>query len=271
VDDLRVNGERVKPWLDIDSIEEKKPTIEVKETIKDISIPKSNISYNQQIKKQLLQHLRGNLSSHFRQKAESILPDQAINEIISIDHITKVHLKKILESDKKVKQIGDEIIDELEHVNDFIVGQVIDTRYQSDEFSYDQVKMVRIDDGSVQWYDTKKELPKKGSFVAVSLNKNWFNSYLIIEESDVIENVVPTTHVKYSNTETKTTKELSDISGVSSRDINSTLVSFGLMEKNGNDWYATQKGEKLGAIQREGQYGKFLMWPESILSEIKLN
>jgi hypothetical protein len=43
------------------------------------------------------------------------------------------------------------------------------------------------------------------------------------------------------------------------------------MEKNGNDWYATQKGEKLGAIQREGQYGKFLMWPESILSEIKLN
>lgn len=271
IDDLRVNGERVKPWQDIDIVEEKKNIIEVKESIKNISIPKSLLSYNQQIKQQLLQSLRVNMSSHFKQKAESILPDLAINEIVSIDHVTKAHLKKILDSDKKVKEIGDEIIEELEHVNNYIVGQVTDTRYQNDEFSYDQVKMVRIDDGSEKWYDTKKELPKKGSFVAVVLNKNWFNSYLIVEESNVIEMVTAKTYINYSNSDLKTTKALSEISGVTSRDINSTLVSFGLMEKKGNDWCATQKGEKLGAVQRDGEYGKFLVWPGTILSEIKLN
>lgn len=271
IDDLRVNGERVKPWLDIDIQEEKKIIIEVKESIKSISIPKSKLSYIQQIRKQLLQSLRVNMSSHFKQKAESILSDLAINEIVSINHVTKAHLKKILDSDKKVKQIGDEILEELEYVNNYIVGKVTDTRYQNDEFSYDQVKMVRIDDGTEKWYDTKKELPKKGSFVAVVLNKNWFNNYLIIEESDVIEKVVPKTNVNYSNSDLKTTKALSEISGVTSREINSTLVSFGLMEKKGNDWFATHKGEKLGAIQREGEYGKYLVWPESILLEIKLN
>lgn len=271
IDDLRVNGERVKPWQDIDVVEEKKNIIEVKDNVKNISILKSKLSYNQQIKKQLLQSLRVNLSSHFKQKAESILSDIAINEIVSIDHVTKAHLKKILDSDKKVKQIGDEIIEELEQVNYYIVGKVTDTRYQNDEFLYDQVKMVRIDDGSEKWYDTKKELPQNGAFVAVVLNKNWFNSYLIIEESDVIEKETYKSNNHYSNSDLKSTKALADISGVTSRDINSTLVSFGLMEKKGNDWYATQKGEKLGAVQREGEYGKFLVWPDNILSEIKLN
>jgi hypothetical protein len=270
IDDLRVNAERVKPWLDTDVLEDKKIIVEAKESVKAITFPKSKLSYNQQIRKQLLQALRVNLSPHFKQKAESILSDHAINELISIDFVTKAHLKKILDSDKKLKQIGDEILEVLEQVNNYIVGQVTDTRYQNDEFSYDQIKMLRIDDGTEKWYDTKKELPQKGAFVAVVLNKNWFNSYLIIEESDGIQNVVNKENFSFSNFELKTTKALSEISGFTSRDINSTLVSFGLMEKRGNDWYPTQKGEKLGAVQRDGEYGKYLVWPENILLEIKL-
>ena len=58
--------------------------------------------------------------------------------------------------------------------------------------------MARIDDGTEEWYDTKKELPKKGSFVAVILNKNWFNDYLIVEESEVTEIFVPNIDKNYS-------------------------------------------------------------------------
>ena len=270
IDDLRINGERVKPWLEIDNTEqevkvEKEPVQPKKES------HKSKLSYTQQIKRQLLQFLRNDMSSQFRQKSHSILPDKAIEEIIQIEHLTKAHLKKILSSDKKVKQIGNDILDAMAHVSDYVVGQVSDTRYQSDEFNYDQIKLARLDDGTIDWYDTKKELPKKGSYVAVRLNQNWFNSYLVLEESEIQEEFKPKEVKTYSNSSLKSTKDLSFITGLSSRDINSTLVSFGLMEKKGNDWYATSKGEKHGAVQREGQYGKFILWPEAILEEIQLN
>ena len=53
-------------------------------------------------------------------------------------------------------------------------------------------------------------------------------------------------------------------------DINSALVSLKLMYKKEQDWFATKKGETHGAIQKEGQYGKFIVWPEQILDELEL-
>jgi len=264
IDDLKVNGTREKPWLVEDSpITEKQAKTEIKTEKKN----KSQLSYSQQIKKQLLEFLRSVMSSHFKQSANSILPNQAIIEIVSKRNLTKSHLKQILKSDKKVKQIGNEILEQLEFVDDFTLGRIIDTRYQNDDFSYDQIKMLRLDNSKSDWYDTKKELPKKNQIVAVELNGNWFNDYLILDETDV-EELSDSTSFDFSNSSYKATKELSKLSGISSRDINSSLVSLKLMEKKGNDWYATRKGEKYGGIQKEGQYGKFIVWPEEIINEL---
>ena len=264
IDDLKVNGTREKPWLVEDSpITEKQAKTEIKTEKKN----KSQLSYSQQIKKHLLEFLRSVMSSHFKQSANSILPNQAIIEIVSKRNLTKSHLKQILKSDKKVKQIGNEILEQLEFVDDFTLGRIIDTRYQNDDFSYDQIKMLRLDNSKSDWYDTKKELPKKNQIVAVELNGNWFNDYLILDETDV-EELSDSTSFDFSNSSYKATKELSKLSGISSRDINSSLVSLKLMEKKGNDWYATRKGEKYGGIQKEGQYGKFIVWPEEIINEL---
>lgn len=73
----------------------------------------------------------------------------------------------------------------------------------------------------------------------------------------------------YSKTKLITTKELSAITGLSSRKINSWFVDNNLMFKSGDDWIATDKGKVIGGISKEGQYGKFILWPEDIADEIK--
>ncbi len=69
----------------------------------------------------------------------------------------------------------------------------------------------------------------------------------------------------------KTTKELSEMTGISSRKINSALKNNGFMIKKDDDWFATQKGEEFGGLQKEGQYGKFIIWPDEITNELKLS
>ena len=71
-----------------------------------------------------------------------------------------------------------------------------------------------------------------------------------------------------SSSNLKTTKELSGITGISSRKINSWLVENKLMYKKEDDWIATKKGEEKGGISKSGQYGKFIVWPEEIANEI---
>lgn len=73
----------------------------------------------------------------------------------------------------------------------------------------------------------------------------------------------------FSNSKYKTTKELAEMTEMSSRKINSFLVSNDLMEKNGEDWVTTKKGKEIGGIIKEGQYGKFVIWPEEIAEKLK--
>lgn len=264
VDDLRINGERKRPWLEtVDTIaEELKPT-EI------IEKPKS-FTYHQQIKRQLLEFYRSQMSSHIKQNAHSILSDDEIHEIITKNELTIVILKQILKNDKKVNQIGSGIFDVLSEVKEYVIGKIKNIKYQKDEFTYDQVEMTRFDDGSSYWYDTKQELPKKNQVVAVHLNKNWFNAYLSLEESEIKDSVLGLIKQDYSKSVFLTTKELSAISGKSSREINSSLVSLGLMKKNGDDWFTTAKGETYGGKAKDGQYGKFVIWPKEIIADLKL-
>ena len=74
---------------------------------------------------------------------------------------------------------------------------------------------------------------------------------------------------RFSSSKLLTTKEISQVTGFSSRKVNSWFVDNKLMYKKDDDWFATKKGNELGAKQKEGAYGKFVVWPEDIVSEIK--
>jgi hypothetical protein len=271
IDDLKINGDRLKPWI-IEDAQIEKEKKESKIEIERRNNLKIELSYDQQIKKQLLDFFRNDMSSEFRQKAQSILSDSAILQIVNKRNLTKANLKQILKSDKKVKQLGDEIIGIVNSVDsdNNIIGKIEDTRYQNDDFSYDQIKMLRLDTMKSNWYDTKQELPRKGQIVAVRLNNNWFNDYLLLEETDNLKQTNNSEIEDFSSAQYCTTKELSSMSGITSRDINSALVSLKLMYKKEQDWFATKKGVEYGAIQKEGQYGKFIIWPERILEILEL-
>jgi len=74
--------------------------------------------------------------------------------------------------------------------------------------------------------------------------------------------------IDYSKSKLLTTKELSQKTDISSRKVNSWFVDNKLMYKKEDDWYATKKGKELGGKEKEGQYGKFVIWPEEIALEI---
>lgn len=73
----------------------------------------------------------------------------------------------------------------------------------------------------------------------------------------------------YSKSSYKTTKELSELTSLSSRKINEWFVDNKLMYKKEEDWITTKKGSEFGGISKEGQYGKFIVWPEEIAKEIR--
>lgn len=71
-----------------------------------------------------------------------------------------------------------------------------------------------------------------------------------------------------SNGKTFTTKEISKLTGVSSRKINSFLTDNKLMYKQDDDWKITKKGKEYGGIEKNGQYGQFAVWTQEIVDLI---
>jgi phosphatidylserine/phosphatidylglycerophosphate/cardiolipin synthase-like enzyme len=65
-----------------------------------------------------------------------------------------------------------------------------------------------------------------------------------------------------------TTKELSELTGLSSRKINSWFTDKKLMYKKDEDWITTKRGKEIGGVEKEGQYGAFVVWPEDIAKHI---
>lgn len=76
--------------------------------------------------------------------------------------------------------------------------------------------------------------------------------------------------VAKSSTSSKliTTKELSQITGLSSRKVNSWLTDNKLMYKKEDDWVTTKRGKEAGGVEKNGQYGQFIIWPDSIAKHI---
>jgi phosphatidylserine/phosphatidylglycerophosphate/cardiolipin synthase-like enzyme len=65
-----------------------------------------------------------------------------------------------------------------------------------------------------------------------------------------------------------TTRELSKLTGLSSRKVNSWFSDNKFMYKKDENWITTKRGKKIGGIEKEGQYGRFVIWPENIAEQI---
>lgn len=89
------------------------------------------------------------------------------------------------------------------------------------------------------------------------------------EKEEIAAPIIADKKSNFSSATTKTTKELSDETGISSRKINAWLVENKLMYKKEEDWLVTKKGKENGGIEKSGQYGQFVVWPAEIVSDIK--
>jgi phosphatidylserine/phosphatidylglycerophosphate/cardiolipin synthase-like enzyme len=71
-----------------------------------------------------------------------------------------------------------------------------------------------------------------------------------------------------SSSKLLTTKELAQLIGLSSRKVNSWLTDNKLMYKKEDNWVTTKRGKEIGGIEKSGQYGQFIIWPEEIGKQI---
>jgi phosphatidylserine/phosphatidylglycerophosphate/cardiolipin synthase-like enzyme len=71
-----------------------------------------------------------------------------------------------------------------------------------------------------------------------------------------------------SSSKLLTTKELAQLIGLSSRKVNSWLTDNKLMYKKEDNWVTTKHGKEIGGIEKSGQYGQFIIWPEEIGKQI---
>jgi phosphatidylserine/phosphatidylglycerophosphate/cardiolipin synthase-like enzyme len=108
---------------------------------------------------------------------------------------------------------------------------------------------------------------KEIDFIDENSKRYKFTSVFNENDKDIIEK--ETKIGKTLNSKLLTTKEISQMTGISSRKINAWFVENKLMYKREDDWISTKKGKELGCSEKEGQYGKFVIWPEKVIAEIK--
>jgi hypothetical protein len=58
------------------------------------------------------------------------------------------------------------------------------------------------------------------------------------------------------------------LTGLSSRQVNKWFTDNKLMYKKEDDWITTKRGKEAGGIEKNGQYGQFVVWPEEIAKHI---
>lgn len=91
-----------------------------------------------------------------------------------------------------------------------------------------------------------------------------------IEDKKTQEIKNPVLKKDFSKSKHLTTKELSQKIEISSRKVNFWLVDNKLMYKKQDDWVMTKKGKEHGGVEKDGQYGRFVIWPEEIIKELEL-
>lgn len=87
-----------------------------------------------------------------------------------------------------------------------------------------------------------------------------------IETEPKAENIIP----KFSSdTKFLSTTALSKEVGLSSKDLFKKFEKLNWIERKNDEWVLTVSGKSKGAQTKQGQYGKYISWPDSIINDIK--
>lgn len=138
------------------------------------------LSNREKLRKQLLKEYRKDTSRKQRKNMLSVMTDEQIDSIVEKADVKWNDLKLIL-SQKQLNQFGNDILYWVTYANEFAIGKVVNTWYQTDDSQYDRVKLLNLETNQERWYDTVQELPRKNQLVGVKLNRTWFNEYLYLE------------------------------------------------------------------------------------------
>ncbi len=139
------------------------------------------------------------------------------------------------------------------------------------EFSMNNNKEmgVLIDKNDESDIELFEDAYKEIDFIDETSERFEFTSIPDETEPDKKDSETQPTNIVSSNSKLLTTKELSQLTNLSSRKVNSWLTDNKLMYKKEDDWKATKRGKELGGIEKNGQYGQFVIWPEEIAKQIK--
>jgi len=184
---MKHNGEKLNINKFLDNLSIDKTKVVKTDTNKTNSVPskvekKSRFTYQQQLKKQLLEKFRKSLSKKAKENERIILSDGMIEGIVTSKNITeiadflKLHDKSKLQTD---------IAEILLKSNNYTFGVVVDVKYSESDFKSDRVCIEDLASSEQKWYNTKIEMPSKQSIVAARINEEWFNEYYLLEESSI--------------------------------------------------------------------------------------
>lgn len=158
-----------------------------------------------------------------------------------------LHAKCYLNESKMI--IASMNLYEFSQVNNREMGILIDTSIEEDKLVYE---------------DAEKDIE---SIIHNSEDFSYVKAPQKRSGNDRSESL-PHSKKNNSNSSLKTTKELSQETGISSQKINAWFVDNKMMYKKDDDWIATKKGSEKGGVSKSGQYGKFVVWPQEIIKEL---
>ena len=202
-------------------------------------------------------------------KVKDILTDEQIFNLANLDTINITNIKKVINNNKKINDFLDLILNELNYLDSYSFGKIIDTQL-GDDFNYSTVQFFDIEKKKTEWYNTKElALPLKNSYVAVRLNESkgdlWFNYYLTIDK--------PVESFFYRKKEKDiarfTHAQIAKSLGISTKEFDDFLIKNDYVEKIGDNYFIADKGINQDGKQESGRFGKYVKWPMSIMKIFK--
>lgn len=142
------------------------------------------LTYLQQIRQHLLEVFRSRQQRYAYSDIHHMLTDAIIRKIAICESLSWEDLHQIFPTREQVDRLGSDIFRELIWAEEYTIGRILDIRHKRDELRYDQILLKSLEAGDPQWYSTKMDLPGLTQLVAVRLNADWFNEYVVLEENE---------------------------------------------------------------------------------------
>jgi hypothetical protein len=185
ITNIKVNGIRKKfDNLNIIEIQEKQNNSTDDNTLKfdkKEEIKKEiELTYEQKLKSQILKKWRFYKSKNEKISAFLILTDEEIKSIISRPKIDSNKIFEIIPKKNAIKYC-EEILSQLNNIDMYVIGKVINVWYQDNSTSYDRVKLKIFKTNEERWFDTTFELPIRDKVLGVKINNTWFNEYMYLD------------------------------------------------------------------------------------------